>query len=374
MKLKYFIYILCCITVAMSCSDMNDLHDKYLDEGEITYAAKVDAAGTAPGKNRILIALLVESQRIESFRIYWNDYTDSIDLAINQQTGIFTEILNGLEENSYIFQVVSFDKFGNKSLPFEVTGNVYGDRFQASLTNRAIKSAYADQDGLTVNWSGIVDKAVRSDLSYKALDGKVKTLPIPMSENVTVIPDYASDLRYQTLFLPEEFAIDTFYVDWKSVTGIPTKYSTEGWTATCRDGNHGWGERGGEPDKLFDGDLETGWHTRVGSSLPQCLVVDMQSARPVDNIVIRFQANSIASNWIYIKNVEVYLTDTPVTPDVYQESWGEPVARYLNPGGMEVLTITLNPNSQGRYLVLYFPDSSSGNTYISFTELEVYTK
>jgi hypothetical protein len=351
---------------------MNDLHDKYLNEGEITYAAKVDDALTVPGKNRILIALLVESQRIESFRIYWNDYADSINLAVNQQTGIFSDVIEGLEENSYIFQVVSFDKFGNKSLPFEVTGNVYGDRFQSGLINRAIKSAYIDDDGVvTVSWAGIIDNAVRSDLSYKAKDGRVKTLPIPLSETVTVIDDYASDLRTQTLFIPEELSIDTFYVDWKA-TPVHVVYLREGWTATCRDGNHGWDARGGQPEKVLDGDIETGWHTRVGSSLPQCLVVDMQEALAVNHIVIRFQANSITNKWIYIQNMEVYLTNTLATAGLYEESWGQPVARYLNPGGSEVLTVPLNANSQGRYLVLYFPDSSSGNTYISFTELEAY--
>ena len=30
---------------SQSCTDMNDLTDKYLDEGEIVYAAKVDSVG-----------------------------------------------------------------------------------------------------------------------------------------------------------------------------------------------------------------------------------------------------------------------------------------------------------------------------------------
>jgi hypothetical protein len=349
---------------------MNDLHDKYLD-GEIIYAAKVDSVGVQAGKNRALLNLDIRSQRIETVRIYWNDYTDSSDVAINSQVGAFPKMLENLSENGYIFQLVSFDKSGNASLPFEVSGNVYGDSYQSKLSNRAIQSVYAGDEGLTVNWSGAIDNSLGSNLVYTDKSGREQTVRVPVTDNSTDLADWSSGMQYNTLFLPEPTAVDTFYSDWRTVSYIPFKYSTEGWTATCRDGNHGWGDRGGEPDKVLDGNLETGWHTRVGSSLPQCLVVDMANARLVDHLVIRFQANSIENNWIYIKNLEVYLTDTPVTPDVYQEAWGAPVAHYLNPGGIEVMTIALNPNSRGRYLVLYFPDSNS-NTYISFTELEVY--
>lgn len=358
------------IAILSSCSKMNDLHDRYLN-GEIIYAAKVDSAGVQAGKNRVLLNMDIRSQRIETVRVYWNNYTDSADVAINNRTGAFPRMLENLPENGYIFQLVSFDKAGNMSLPFEISGNVYGDRFQSKLSNRAIQAVYAGDDGLTVNWSGAIDNSLGSNLVYTDKSGEEQTVRVSVLENSTYIADWSSGLKYNTLFLPEPSAIDTFSSDWRTVAYIPFKYSTEGWTATCRDGNHDWGAAGGQPDRVLDGDLTTGWHTRVGSSLPQCLVIDMKRARPVDHLVIRFQPNAIANNWIYIKNLEVYLTDTPATPDIYQEAWGEPVARYLNPGGIDVMTITLNPDSQGRYLVLYFPDSST-NTYISFTELDVY--
>jgi hypothetical protein len=352
---------------------MNELHDKYLNEGEDVYAAKVDSVTSYSGKNRVLLDISIASQRIESVRIYWDNYSDSLDVSIGNQIGVFSQLFNGLEENSYVFNLVSFDKFGNKSLPFEATGIVYGDQFQSRLSNRAIKSAYADAEGLTINWSGIVDYGIYSKVSYKDTDGKDKIIQVPLSENTTVIPDWSSELSYQTLFMPEETAIDTFYSEWKTITGIPVKYSTQGWTATCRDGNHGWGEYGGEPEKVLDGNINTGWHTRVGSSLPQCLVVDMQESLPVHHITLWHLPAGLSSNWIYYKTIQVYLSDTPVTPDVYQESWGEPVATYVYPGGFDGVTINFNPNSKGRYMVVLFLDSSS-STYISFAELEVYNQ
>ena len=161
MKSKYgFVCMAALLAVMLSCSEMNDLHDKYL-EGEIVYAAKVDSVSALSGRERALLNMDIRSQRIESVRIYWNDYADSADIAIGNQVGTFSKMLEGLEEDGYIFQLVSFDKFGNRSLPFEVAGDVYGERFQSKLSNRAIQTVYGEGDtGLTINWGGVPDNAV----------------------------------------------------------------------------------------------------------------------------------------------------------------------------------------------------------------------
>src|SRR4051812_45242134 len=91
------------VIVFMDCSDMNDLHQPFLDRGEITYAAKVDSVATHLGKNRIQFELIVKSQRIKTVRIYWNDYMDqnsdvilfrdSSDVDISGK-GVFKKILD----------------------------------------------------------------------------------------------------------------------------------------------------------------------------------------------------------------------------------------------------------------------------------------
>jgi len=47
-----FLLVLLLILVS-SCSKMNDMHQMYLDEGEILYAAKLDSVASNPGKDRI---------------------------------------------------------------------------------------------------------------------------------------------------------------------------------------------------------------------------------------------------------------------------------------------------------------------------------
>ena len=221
MKFKYIyaLFILVLVTVIVpSCSKMNDLHQPYLDQGEIIYAAKVDSVAPGAGNTRIQLKLFVISQRIETMRIFWNDYKDSANVAIANQTGVKTKMLENMAEKSYIFQFVSLDKFGHRSLPFEVVGKVYGPNFQSTLTNRVIKSQTAVVNGkMTIVWSGAVDKGVRCDLVYTNTLNKQVTRKVPMAETTTVLTDVSREMKYNTLFLPEPTAIDTFYTSFRPV-------------------------------------------------------------------------------------------------------------------------------------------------------------
>ncbi|MDR0567197.1 MAG: Ig-like domain-containing protein [Prevotellaceae bacterium] len=163
----------------------------------------------------------------------------------------------------------------------------------------------------------------------------------------------------------------------KSIKVFVNKYSPSGWTATARNGNHEWGDAGGgDPLSVFDGDRTTGWHSKLDAPLPQCFIVNMQTSKPIDHIVLWHHPNGVAERWIYYQTIQVYLRDLQVAFDdvinaVNDELW-EPAATFSYPGGYDPVTIDLKPGSQGKYLILYFPDSRSG-TFISFCELDVYS-
>ncbi len=250
-----------------SCSKMNDLHDQYLEEGEVIYAAKVDSVEAVPGKNRILLNSLIQSQRIETVRIFWNDYADSAGVQVSNQTGIFPKLLEDLEEKSYIFQLVSIDKFGNESLPFEVDGTVYGDNFQSSLSNRVMTKATVVNGEMTIDWSGAVDYGIFCTLAYQNQEGEQVTKEVPVSEPETILTDWGSDLTYNTAFVPEAGAIDTFYTDYKTPE-VLLLYNKEEWTVTT-DSYEATGQLpDGAPEKTIDNDASTYWHTQHSGGMP----------------------------------------------------------------------------------------------------------
>ena len=65
MKNNYNYLWIVLISFLVSCSDMNDLHQPYLEQGEHIYAAKVDAVVVRPGNERIQLDLFYTAQRIK---------------------------------------------------------------------------------------------------------------------------------------------------------------------------------------------------------------------------------------------------------------------------------------------------------------------
>jgi hypothetical protein len=174
----------------------------------------------------------------------------------------------------------------------------------------------------------------------------------------------------------------------------------KGWIATARGKfSNGWtssavidGETypGGSPQLVLDGNVNTGWHTDVAvpedtakkitavpaAPLPHCMVVDMKAPQ----IVTGVQIDHIPGHpeWVYFKTIRVYLSKTPVIPEEARPIWGTPT-EYTYGGGVpfRINISGENDNNKGRYLILYFPDSTCDegkSPYISFTELNVYVR
>ena len=363
------VYIICIVLMAFftqSCSKMNDLHQKYLDEGEIIYAAKVDSVAPRAGKNRIQLEMFIVSQRIKTVRIFWNDYKDSVDVAIDSKTGVFKKQLENMAEKGYIFQFVSIDEFGHKSLPFEVTGNVYGDTFQAILFNRTIKDVTSLENGvLTISWSGAVDKGLRCDLVYTNIAGTQVIKSVPMTELTTVLPDLASDLKYRTLFLPEPTAIDTFYTDYKTIPIIvEAKVSKTDWKITGFDTEEpAEGAPNGLATAAIDDNLNTYWHSQWSGAnppYPHWFSIDMGKEVTISCIeVFRRQGNNggqTKHQFLYSDNGTDW-TDFGTFPmDVNTDS-GQKFRSATNPTARYI-----------KYVALEGP-----NFYAFLAELNVYT-
>lgn len=262
------LYIACIVFVAFlihSCSDMNELHDVWLNEGEIVYGAKVDSVSANGGYEKIELEMFVGDQRIETIRIYWNDYTDSLDVAVNNEIGKFVALLENIEEKGYVFQMVSFDKHGNRSLPLEAVGKVYGSNYQQGLINRRITEVKAIAPGhLELIWSGIVDDAVRCDLVYTNMDGETVVLPVPMSEQKTVIHgiNMSKGLSYNTVFKPEENAIDEFVTESVEVE-LPSEFTVDKskWQIVSLPTDFVGNCFEGSLQNLADGDPSTWYHS-----------------------------------------------------------------------------------------------------------------
>lgn len=264
------------ITALQSCSKMNDLHDPYLNEGEYVYAEKVDTVLVYPGKNRIKFEMHISSESIETARIYWNNYTDSVDVDIANQRGVFDKIVEGLNEQQYVFNFVTFDNYSNQSLPYEILGQVYGDNFQNLVSNRTIiveDEMYFDSDNqLIINWSPDVTNVAHCEVSYINNNNDGVTIQIPPEENISFLPNFKSDLKYVTALQPTPTSIDLFYAE-TIYLNKEIIFDYASWSIDSFSTQHGGNDN--KVANILDGNQNSRWHTLAGGSYPHWAIIDL---------------------------------------------------------------------------------------------------
>jgi hypothetical protein len=207
-----------------ACSDMNELHDKYLKDGETIYIAKFDSMYLYPGRERVMMKYWLSDPKAKKCVIKWALGNDSIikdiDVTPLDKPGyLFIENLN---EGSVSFDIINRDKeFKFASVKDSYTLTVYGDNFQATLLNVSIKNLKysSSKSELRYTWAGDYDNTIGYQLKYTDKMGTpIDTLLSVVNRNV-VLKQFPSggSFEYRTLYLPEPTAIDTFYTDYRKV-------------------------------------------------------------------------------------------------------------------------------------------------------------
>ncbi|MFV0266972.1 MAG: DUF4998 domain-containing protein [Draconibacterium sp.] len=376
-KMKNIIYLfLVILTIGCfsSCKDMDSVYEEFVVPGGLKYPQKPDSLKVYAGYNKLRLTWLkAKDPSIVQAEIYWNNYHDTLKVDIPESQDVVVVDVDNLNEGTYTFHVKTYDKQGNASIPSEITGTSYGDNFVLSATDRTIASALRDDaNNGTITWNAKTTFLVYSEVRYETSSGQKKTLRLFPEEKILKCPDIkvGAFFEYRSVFLPPN-GIDSVARGWLTYEKpFIYKFPRTSWTAEARNGNHPWGDGGGgQPALVLDGDLSTGWHSAVGTPLPQCVVVDMKESLVLDNIII-YPPGPV--HWRYIDNVEIYLRDEMITPDAPQPSWGEPVASAKYPGG-DSFPISFLTAVKGQYMAIVFVNSKAApNSYMSFMELEVF--
>ncbi len=218
MKLLKYILFIALFGAIYACSDMNDLHDKYLEDGETTYVGKIDSLFPLEGRDRVLLQYFITDPRAEYMTIFWNQKEDSInvDIPVHNPMDTLEYILN-IEEGDYTLMFYSHDKRGHRSIKYEQFVNIYGERYESYLVNRPLKSAVpaAATNKLTVTFGGSSSTTeVGVEISYTKTDGSTVTNLYETSvlgaavvlENMNL----TQQVSYQTVYTPKPTCIDTF--------------------------------------------------------------------------------------------------------------------------------------------------------------------
>lgn len=222
-----------------SCEKMEDTYSDYLKGGEIAYPGKADSLTAFPGNERIALQWLIMSDpKVVKAVVYWNNQADSIVVPIKKTSHVDTinVRLADMEEGLYTFNVYTYDKDGNRSIGSQVIGEVFGESYQKTISNRLIRSvswlnlpqqgSAPAFKGAEIGWYGVNAQAIFIDIEYMKEDGTTTVLreePVrvtgrpPLFRETTRLPNCRpnSMISYKTAYVPEPMAIDTFYTEVK---------------------------------------------------------------------------------------------------------------------------------------------------------------
>jgi hypothetical protein len=352
---------------------MDETYREFLVPNGLTYPQKPDSLRIYAGYNKLRLTWLkAKVPSIVSAKVYWNNYTDSLLVSIAGENMIVVDIPI-IDENTHTFHVKTFDADGNASIPVEISGTAYGSNYVLGTTDRTVVSALRDANNNgTVTWDVKTTDLAYSEVRYTTSSNETKIVRIEPNETQLRCPNAKPGglFEYRSVFLPPK-GIDYVEKEWVTYENpFFYLYPRTAWTAEARGGNHPWGDGGGgQPALIFDGNVTTGWHSHTGASLPHCVVIDMKESLAVHHITVSPPTNA---GWCYIDDVEIYFSDTPITPDVAQASWGEPVVKMKYPGPRgSSFTVDFPDLPSTQFIVMYFPNSLV-DPYISFMEFEVF--
>lgn len=214
--IKFAIVIFGCLMA--SCSKMDDYRDDFVPQGEISYPGRIDSVTAFPGHNRLMLTgLLTSDPKITQVKVYWNSYKDSIVQNITRTSNVDTVrlLIDDIEENTWNFTLYTLDAQNNESVPVNVSGNVYGEKYMNSLNERLVESAELTESGAVIYWkeAGYLDGIISTEVKYTATDGSIKSVYVEPEEDLLVIPDYqlGNDFECRSLYMPTSLCIDTFY-------------------------------------------------------------------------------------------------------------------------------------------------------------------
>lgn len=316
-------YIACALFVAMvaffSCTEMDESMRRFIKNGEITmYAPKVnpDSVDAFSGRNRIQLSIADLNPRISNLKISWNNQAKSVTVPVEgiSNGDKLDVLLSDMEEKSHSFEMVAYDYLENPSVKVTVSGNVYGEIYASTLKPRVIKDAVFDSQGnLRILWYGASSGTIGTILKYMDVNGVVHEL-FEVKTDVTEIPGFKpnTNLEYQTVFLPEPTAIDTFYspMTQRFIEGPRVDISKAGWTATASSYDARSCCRG--PAYAIDEKITTEWVNSIvpQTVFPHTITIDMGQEHPLRGFSFVQRQNTTAS---LLKDFEVLVSTDSVT-------------------------------------------------------------
>jgi len=366
------------LALVTSCTSQDDIYKEFIKDGGYIYPAKAANISTETGFQKVTLFWPVpKDPSLRSARVYWDNYTDSLDLNYSDFTDTVSVTITDLADRSYTFDIVNFDKLGNKSIAAEKSATPYGMNWLSTHTERQFKHAWVDGTTATVQLTESTSDMVATKFRYKNVDGEwVEFGPRMTPREVNFKLPNAMRGKYfefSSGFLPSD-GRDTAWMAWsKSSYPIVYPLDTKGWTVTATTGST-MGDN--TPDKIFDGitDANHRWHSTASNTFPKILSIDTNCEAGKEPTYKTFSmARNPSMGLRYIQWFQIFTGNTPFNPDEknFASVFGTPICSSQlywgdNPGSRNCTM------ESGRYIAIVFTNSRNKQGYLDLWELTVW--
>jgi hypothetical protein len=283
---RYTVMLALAACTVTACKKMDEIYKDFIVPGGLTYAGRITSPIVQSGRERIKISWLRGADpNVTQARIYWNNRADSVNVLIPETGDTVSVIIGKLEEKPYTFEARTFDNKGNKSVPVELLGESYGDKYQSLLVTRPVVRSENEGSILTISWSNANKSggAYVTEVEYTNTANAATVKRFSVDEVSSVIEDYkpGTSYRYRTEYRPGA-SIDPFYTEYLTQfvsykipkAGLPV--TADSFAATSQL------PAGGPAQFAFDDDVNTFWHTHHTPApvpgFPHWLMVDLKKA------------------------------------------------------------------------------------------------
>lgn len=295
MKDKIY-YLIFCLWALTACTKMDHTYKPYLEDGEIFYPGVPTQVDLHTGRKRIEVQFPKNvDPNIVGYKIYWNEKKDSVVVKQPADLDSVKVIISGLEEQTYNFEIVSFDQKNNHSIEVLKSGKSYDAVYESTLLARAVV-INSSKAGLILDFAPAELENKSTEVTYTNNKGKQATIHVPSSENSYTIPDNIGPfITLRSIFVPNK-GIDSFYSapEEKSYNPYSGTYQAKGVFHHPTSGDRNY-----DQEKVF---------ARITDEIVQCNLGDLGSS----GYFMQLKVNA---------DMSVTITPAGQTPNIDQ-SWG----------------------------------------------------
>ena len=212
--IKLYIISACIAVSQVSCDNADELLDKYIENGPIVYAGKINDIAILSGYYQVGVNILPSQDVNKAYcMLKWNNSTGAKDSMRVEYSDANFDLMKGgyfkiislpSIEGNILIEAYNIDTFGNKSLLFMKGGYVYGANYVNTLFPSTVKFAAGNASLEFDNKIGALDNIV----SYEQIDGQF-TPEVTVVKTLQLInPKKGGKVRSKTRYLINQSDVD----------------------------------------------------------------------------------------------------------------------------------------------------------------------